>query len=47
MIVDRIDNWNLYSNSPTWMKAFDFLKQLAVSSEEVVHREDNRKVLFY
>ncbi len=35
MIVDRIDNWERYSKSPAWKKAFDFLKQLDANSEEV------------
>lgn len=34
MIVDRIENWSRYSNSPAWQEAFRFLEKLNANSEE-------------
>jgi len=34
MIVDRIENWNRYSNSPAWEKAFRFLEELDAGAKE-------------
>lgn len=35
MIVDRLENWERYSDSPAWKKAFAYLMELNADSEEV------------
>jgi biofilm protein TabA len=34
MIIDNLKNWNKYTSSPAWKKAFDFLSELPPDADE-------------